>query len=222
MDNLNLKPLEFVNFKRENKRTYTLQFKRPTDFYWEAGSQIGLSFGDERDIHRRCSLIISNGPHEEYIEITTYIDCKCVFNQELTTLSQGDLMYISSIDNIVPLRREDRQIVALTNDIGIAAIKPMVQDFITCSTFIPSFVSINSSNSQQLFKDYFSKYENELLETHHVSSKEKMVDFISGFSFMDNPIYYIVGETDFNKFIGNALLEKGIESSSIVMKQIRC
>lgn len=218
--------LKIIDIINEAKGTKTYYFEKPKDLTWEAGSHthigiIGFDEGEKPNKSLVRHMSIMTLPTENKVGFTTRVPRSCSeFKTKLLNLNVNDEIVMFKLESKLTLRRLNRPIILLSMGVGIAAMRPIILNFIKNKSNIPYLVNVNVDSSNDfIFKDELDNLSDETYKNYWLNSRKVFYTELEQLTQIDNPIYYIVGSYEFIKETIQNLKSKNVNISDIVIDQ---
>ncbi|MPM98960.1 hypothetical protein SDC9_146150 [bioreactor metagenome] len=160
-------------------------------------------------------------PTENKVGFTTRIPNRLSeFKSKLSNLNVDDEIVMFKLGSKLALRRCNRPIILLSMGVGIAAMRPIILNFIKNKSNIPYLVNVNVDSSNDfIFKDELDNLSDETYKNYWLNSRKVFYTELEQLTQIDNPIYYIVGSYEFIKETIQNLKSKNVNISDIVIDQ---
>lgn len=218
--------LKIIDIVNEAKGTKTYYFEKPKELTWEAGSHthigiIGFDEGEKPNKSLVRHMSIMTLPTENKVGFTTRIPNRLSeFKSKLSNLNVDDEIVMFKLGSKLALRRCNRPIILLSMGVGIAAMRPIILNFIKNKSNIPYLVNVNVDSSNDfIFKDELDNLSDETYKNYWLNSRKAFYTELEQLTQIDNPIYYIVGSYEFIKETIQNLKSKNVNISDIVIDQ---
>lgn len=216
-------PIRLIEKVEEANDTFTFKFNVPDNINWEPGAyghfiSSNLENGQKvkKDIVRELSIM--SHPKENYIGFTTRIRKNpSAFKHTMLHILEGEEIRIFKMGNHFKLQNPDKPIVMISMGVGIATLRPLIMEFISSNTFTSSIVNINIDRQGDLvYRKELEQFPKEKLKNILVTNREALYENIEQTIKRSSNIYYVVGSKEFNKDIGDFLLNKQVSKKAIV------
>ena len=215
--------VKILDIIKENDKTRTFMLEIPQNYNWIPASHFhvgldGFDKGDEPDKSLVHHLSIMSLQEENKLGFTTRIlENKSIFKEALSKLSVGDYVTLFKLDNRMKIRREDKNIVLLSQGVGIATMRPIIRHILNNRENIKSITNMNIDSSKEyIYKDELDELQNNFYKNIWVDSRKNFYSTIDNLTNNEN-IYYIVGGDDFIKTSIKYLLDKNINKTDIII-----
>jgi ferredoxin--NADP+ reductase len=215
--------IELIKIEKEAPDTYTFKFKAPENIKWTAGSYAhflgsDLQNGKKLDKELVRELSIMSHPDEEFIGFTTRIrQNPSKFKQTMLNIKVGDKIRLFKVGNHLNKQNTDKPIVFISMGVGIATFRPLILDYIKNSTSSLSITNINIDRSGNfVYQKELEKLPENKINNIFVLNRNELHSAIKQCINNKENIYYVVGSTEFNKSIGDYLVENNISTKAII------
>lgn len=208
---------ELMTIIRHDDETFSFELKCDDIKTWSPGNHaFFIVHMDGKEVGRKLSF--ASAPHEGLIRFTTRVPkLHSDYKEVISQLVEGEVVKISEPDGVFKLRREHRPVVLLSNGVGIAPMRSMVESFVDNQKFIPELLQINVDSKSDIYKDVFDEYKKQRanFNSYHVSSRAAYYGMLNHELKMMmrrhdlEPIIYIVGSDGFVAENKNHLTDVG-------------
>lgn len=216
--------VELVDVIKHGPETYSFDFRSDEIKHWYEGdsSKVFMTLGDT-SVGKKFSY--ATLPDEKRLRFTTRIrEARSDYKDALGQLKIGDQLEISEPSGNFRLRREERPIVILSNGVGIAASRSLIQAFHRDHTDIPEMVQINVDRTGQIYGEELEvlSEDNEYFHSIYLENRELFyprVDFEMQNLMIATgmvPYIYIVGSNGFVNGCLSHLTDVGFLEEDII------
>jgi len=216
--------IEILEVEKNDAVTYTFRCSRPDNLFWDTGAnghfslELPTGIKDIDKEFQRHMSILSCGD-EPYLEFTTRIRPSASnFKRKLSELRKGDSIFIYGINNRMPLVREDRNLIFITMGVALSTCRPYIREYEKDGRGILSLTCINIDKKG---KSYFQKesvrFSAPRLTFSFSGDRDEFYRAIDNTLLLQKGIYYLIGSDPFLADTGRYLLQKGIDSKSIII-----
>ncbi|MGQ1908964.1 FAD-dependent oxidoreductase [Marinifilum sp. RC60d5] len=215
--------ITLIKIEMESSDTYTFKFSVPEKIKWEPGAYAhflssDLQNGEKVNKESLRELSIMSHPDEKLIGFTTRIrQNPSKFKQALLKLKIGDQIRMFKIGNHFKKQKFDKPIVLISMGVGIATFRPLILTIFKNSSQVFPITNINIDRSGNfVYKNELESFSAEKIKNVLVCNRDNLYESINQHINNCENVYYVVGSKEFNKSIGDYLLEKNIASKNIV------
>lgn len=177
-------PIRAVRDEAPRVRTYL--FDIPDGVTWEPGAHVHVAlpgFDANGEQHRELThhLSICTLASEGMLGFTTRLDSSdSVFKTRLATMGVGDELAFFKFNCLGLLRRDGRPVVALSQGVGIATIRPLILATAADATGVPHFTSITTDRDEQgIYASELAKVSSNRIELRRVAGRAAFAQAVS-------------------------------------------
>jgi len=196
---------EFIRFIKHDEFTYSLEFKSEELKVWQEGHHSMMIINvDDTLVGKKFSYV--SLPEEGVIRFTTRITEECSeYKNAILNLVKGEFVKISEPSGDFGLRRENRPILLLSNGVGIAGVKTLVQQYMNDQSQIPEILLLNVDDRSNIYKDEFDDFHAKVVQfkPYYLTHRSSYYSMLNHELRMMNkrhgmdPIFYIAGSDSF-------------------------
>lgn len=215
--------IKLIKIEKEDHDTYTFKFAVPENIKWTPGAYAhfvssDLQNGQKFNKEFLRELSIMSHPDENFVGFTTRIrQNPSDFKNTMLNFKLGDEIRMFKIGNHFKKQKIEKPIVFISMGVGIATFRPIILEHLKNSLNPTLITNINIDRSGNfVYQQELEKLPKNKLKNVFVTNRDDLYKEIS--QSINNPEnkYYIVGSKEFNKSIGDYLLEKGVSKKDIV------
>lgn len=215
--------IKLTELVKESPDTYTFKFAVPENIKWTAGGyahfvssdlQNGAKFN--KGLLRELSIM--SHPGENFIGFTTRIrQNPSEFKNTILNLKVGDEIRVFKIGNHFKKQEIDKPIVFISMGVGIATFRPLILEYLKNGPQTLPVTNINVDRTGNfIYQNELEALPAEKIENVFVTNRDDLYAEIKQCIDSSENTYYIVGSKEFNKTIGDYLLENNVSNKAIV------
>lgn len=215
--------IRLAKIEKEAADTYTFKFTVPSTSKWLPGGYAHfvcstLKNGEKFKKELLRELSIMSHPSEKLMGFTTRIrQNPSVFKQKMLQLKVGDEIRVFKIGNHFKKQESEKPIVFISMGVGIATFRPLILEYLKNAPQTLPITNINIDRSGAfIYQNELEGLPAEKIENVWVTNRTDLYAGINQCIENAGNIYYIVGSKEFNKAIGDYLLEKYVSEKDII------
>lgn len=217
--------LQFVKKVALSATVYSFEFKGLEPFTWEEGNRAEIFVPIDGELVEQ-TYALATIPEEGTIAFAIKISEEVsAYENQLMSLVEGDLVEVSEPKGNVTLRRDQRPILLLSDDIGILSIRGLVKAFEVNQNDIDYLTQINVSSEERPYKEEMDDLSESVKGFKSVYSRDResiyqLVDYENQ-SLMAKtsqvPYFCIAGDDSFVSELSSYLISVGFNEEDIMM-----
>ena len=224
--------LQLVDKYRNNDITYSFDFAPLLPMTWKEGDSSALIVHmDELGVEDSRKLSYATVPKEHVIRFTTRIrEESSLFKKHLYQLNVGDFVEVTAPEGDFRLIRDGRPVVLLSNGVGIAAIRSLVEAFKRDSSGVDVMTQINVDGSGAIYKEEMETFAskdsrfNSIYAPNRKAFYDVLDEAVRDVMFLSGmmPYYYVVGSDSFVEDTIQYLTASGFDGRDIITDASGC
>lgn len=193
-----LKQIESID-----KITYNIDFTSDDLKTWREGDHSMLILNVKGELVGK-KLSYASLPEDGYIRFTTRIDASSSdYKKTMLSLVKGEEVKISEPSGEFKLKRDNRPLVLVSNGVGIAVMRPLIQLYLKDHSQIPVLINMNVDSRSNIYKEELSKAQNDRFKTYYLSHRSTYYSMLYHElkmlvkTYKCKPIIYMAGSDPF-------------------------
>jgi len=193
----------FVQLEQIDDITYNIDFTSDAIKNWHEGDHAMLILNVNGDLVGK-KLSFASLAEDGLIRFTTRINKEASdYKKTLLSLVRGEEVKISEPSGDFKLRREKRPLVLVSNGVGIAVMRPLMQLYLRDKKDIPKMINMNVDSRSNIYKDEFAKVQDDDFKVYYLSHRASYYSMLYhelkllSQSFIEKPIVYMSGSDEF-------------------------
>ena len=204
---------------------YSYEFKALEPFIWQEGNKAEIFVPINGELVEQ-TYALATIPEEGTIAFAIKISKEIsAYEEQLMSLVEGDIVEVSEPKGNLTLRRDQRPILLLSDDIGILSFRGLVKAFEENQDDIDYLTQINVSSEERPYKEEMDDLSENVNGFKSVYSRDRasiyqLVDFENQALMVKTgqvPYFCIAGDDSFVSELSSYLISVGFNEEDIMM-----
>ncbi|AND80493.1 ferredoxin reductase [Streptococcus pantholopis] len=194
---------------------YLIHLTKPKDMAWEAGSFAKFALPEVKESGQASRwLTIASNSDESEILILTH-NSGSLYKETLTNLPAGTKVEMSWMDSHLPISDGGEPLVCFASDVGIAAMRPIVKDWISKRSIVLNHLDKGVTVFDKELSKMANHEESFSYETSTTISQSQNKPTEAVKQYGNKAIYLLSGQPDDLETMKGFLEDKGIDTKQV-------